>query len=213
VPRKPKEFKINEVLVQRSEQTALIRTGPDTAVPSRFTATVALQQPELTVWMDVIMTQAGTRPNLVDLRLQVDFRASITTSVMRQVLVDQLLQAALDKATIHIEDDPRAHPHAFRTEGDPEDQAWVSPPPRPPGSGRNTPDKHAREAARIYSEAVMRGSRAPGVAVAHEMGYSRAQVARYIRRARELGLLPARAATTKTKYAPAVEGAPGSNRG
>lgn len=47
----------------------------------------------------------------------------------------------------------------------------------------------AREAARVYSDAVKRGSRAPAVAVANEMGYSRSQVARYIRRARELGLL------------------------
>jgi hypothetical protein len=47
----------------------------------------------------------------------------------------------------------------------------------------------ARLAAQIYSEAVAAGSRAPAVAVANALNRSRAQAARYIRRARELGLL------------------------
>lgn len=190
VPREPKDFTIDQVLVQRHERSGLIRTGPETAVPTRFSASVVLTQPELTVWMDVRVDQAGTRPRLIDLRLTTDIRAAITTSTLRRVLVDQLLQAALDRATVAVEGHPEIHPDAFRAEGEPTDHAWVSPPPRPSSRGRATPDDRAREAARIYSEAVIGGSRAPGVAVANAMGYSRAQVARYIRRARDLRMLP-----------------------
>jgi hypothetical protein len=162
-------------------------------VPTRFIALIDLGQPKLrlTVSMDVIVDQAGTRPRLVELNLQTDLRTSITTSTLRRVLVDQLLQVALDRATVSVTADPEIHPGAFKATGEPDSEAWVSPPPRPPGRGSGTPDDRAREAARIYSDAVTRGSRAPGVAVANTMGYSRAQVARYIRRARELRLLPA----------------------
>jgi hypothetical protein len=190
MPREPKDVKITTVHVDEPQQAGLIRTGPDTAVPSRFTASIYLQQPELTVSLYVIVDQAGTRPRVVDARLQVDVRASITTTLMRRVLVDQLLKAALDAATVRVEGRPDIHPGAFMATGDPKDQAWVSPPPRSSAHGDAALRDRAREAARIYSDAVMRGSRAPAVAVANEMGYSRAQVARYIRRARELGLLP-----------------------
>lgn len=197
VPREPKSFKIKAVVVQRHERTGIIRTGPDTAVPKRFVAVVALERPLLTVRMDVLVDQAGTRPRLVELHLQTDIRASITTSTLRQVLIDQLLQAVMEEATLRVVAQPEVHPHAFGVVGEPENQGWVSPPPRPHGRGHNTPDDQVREAARIYSEAVTRGSRAPGVAVAEAMGYSRAQVARYIRRARELGLLPPLARSTQ----------------
>jgi hypothetical protein len=190
VARESEGFKIEQVVVQRHERSGLIRTGPGTAVPTRFIALIDLGQPKLTVSMDVIVDQAGTRPRLVELSLQTDLWTSITTSALRRVLVDQLLQAALDRATVPVTGAPEVHPGAFKAQGE-LDSAWVSPPPRPPGRGSGTPDDRAQEAARIYSDAVTRGSRAPGVAVANTMGYSRAQVARYIRRARELGLLPA----------------------
>lgn len=176
--------------MQRHVGGALIRTGPATAVPARFAAHVTLKQPVLTLALDVIVDQAGTRPRLVDLRITVDPRQAITTATMRRVLIDQLLQAALTAATVAIEGVPDVHPDAFRSNSDPPDTAWVSPPPRATGRGRTTPDDLAREAARIYSEAVTKGSRAPAVAVANDLRRSRAQAARYIRRARELRLLP-----------------------
>jgi hypothetical protein len=189
MPRAPRDFKIAAVCIEEAQRTGLIRTGPDTAVPSRFAATIELQQPELTVWIDVIVDEAGTRPRVVGLQLHVDVRASLTTSVMRRVLVDQLLTAALDEATVHVENKPGIHPAAFRAQGDPDDRVWVNPPPRPSVYGDAALRDRAREAARIYSDAVKRGSRAPAVAAANEMGCSRSQVARYLRRARELGLL------------------------
>ena len=55
---------------------------------------------------------------------------------------------------------------------------------------RTQADENARRAAQIYSDAVAAGNSAPAVAVAVIMDRSRSQVARYIRRARELELLP-----------------------
>jgi DDE superfamily endonuclease len=120
--------------------------------------------------LQVRVDQARTRPRLINLRVSSDPRASITTSVLRQVLIDQLLQAALNKASVPIEVLPDVHPSAFRAAGDLSDTAGVGPPPRPRGRGRQTPDERAHEAARIYSGAVTKGSRAPGIAVANEMG-------------------------------------------
>lgn len=190
MPREPKDSTISAVRIEETRQAGLIRTGRDTAVPSRFGATIKLQQPELTVWLDVIVAQAGTRPRVVQLQVHVDARASVTTSIMRRVLVDQLLNAAMSAATIRIEGRPQLHQDGFSAPADPDGQAWVSPPPRSVAHGDAELRARATEAARIYSDAVAGGSRAPAVAVANEMGYSRAQVARYIRRARELGLLP-----------------------
>ncbi|MGH3867820.1 MAG: hypothetical protein ACRDQ4_17175 [Pseudonocardiaceae bacterium] len=91
-------------------------------MPSRFAAPIELQQPELTVWMDVIVDEAGARPRVVELQLYVDVRTSLTTSVMRRVLVDQLLTAALDEATVHVENKPGIHHAAFSAQGDPDDR-------------------------------------------------------------------------------------------
>jgi DDE superfamily endonuclease len=60
--------------------------------------------------LQVRVDQARTRPRLINLRVSSDPRASITTSVLRQVLIDQLLQAALDKASVPIEVLPDVHP-------------------------------------------------------------------------------------------------------
>jgi hypothetical protein len=190
VPRPPKDFDIEQVSTQPTDPTVPIRTGPLTAVPARFSAEVELKQPELRLWMDVRVDQAGARPRLVGLQITSDVRGSITTSLLRRVLVDQLLHAAVEKASKPITPRPEIDPGAFEPEGAAPDTVWVSPPLLSPGRGHATPDERARTAALLYSEAVTRGSRAPAVAVANEMGYSRAQVARYIRRARQLGLLP-----------------------
>lgn len=190
VARTPRDFEIESVHVPRREEDAQIRTGTHTAAPAAFTAYIQLKRPALELQMRVRVDQAGTRPRLIDLHISCDPRAAITTSMLRQVLIDQLLRAALNKASVAVEAAPDMHPYAFRVADGPSDTAWVSPPLRPQGRGRRTSDELARESARIYSDAVTRGSRAPAVAVANAMGRSRAQVARYIRRARELKLLP-----------------------
>jgi hypothetical protein len=120
-------------------------------------------------------------------------QSPITTSKLRQVPVDQLLQKAVEAATV---------PASVRAE-------WLSSLPTaeqelPPGRRsaqeptltaeertRIQFDTDARTAAQMWSEAVASGSKSPGMAVAEGMNRSRAQVSRYIRRARELGLLPA----------------------
>jgi hypothetical protein len=119
----------------------------------------------------------------------------ITTSMLRQVLVDQLLQRAVEEATV---------PSVVRTE-------WLESLPiaiqqtaqRSDKAGepkltadertRAQFDEDAQTAAQLWSDAVASGSRSPGIAVAQGMNRSRSQVARYIRRARQLKLLPSAA--------------------
>lgn len=185
VARPPKNFKIAWVSVERLEPSGYLETGPDTAVPSRFEATFALANPDATVTIEVFV---GTdlRPVVLELSIRSKVRTPVTTSMLRNVLVDQLLQAALEKATV---------PASVRDE-------WLAELPSPAGQAartttpsaeervRGNAEEDARTAAHVYKEALASGSRAPAMAVAHTMNRSRAQVARYIRRARDMGLLP-----------------------
>ncbi|TLW93552.1 hypothetical protein FFT09_09215 [Saccharomonospora piscinae] len=165
MPRQPKNFSIAWVSIEPLSPTGYLPTGPDTAVPTRFIASFALEQPQASVTIEVFVG-ADLRPVVVDLAIRANVKEPITTSVLRRVLVDQLLSRALAEAAV-----PR----------EPTDQ------PR----HRRKVDQEAELAARIYLEAVATGSRAPTMAVAHTMNRSRAQASRYVRRARELGLLPA----------------------
>lgn len=192
VPRLPKNFQIAWVSIELLEPEGYLSTGPDTAVPSRFEAHFQLAKPEAAVTIEVFVG-ADLRPVVLELRIRSKVRTPITTSVLRQVLIDQLLREALNKATV---------PSAVREEwlaslplgGQPQSRktdAATRPAPSAPERLRGNADEDARTAAQIYAEAVAAGSRAPAVAVANTMNRSRAQVARYIRRAREMGLLPA----------------------
>lgn len=190
VARAPKHFSIGSVSVERLEPSGYVETGPGTSVPSRFEASFQLVSPEATVTIEVFVG-ADLRPAVIEMNIRSKVRTPITTSMLRNVLVDQLLQAALEEATV---------PSSVRDE-------WLATMPPgiadtasrtrttvPPSSGervRDNAEEDARTAAQIYKEALAAGSRAPAMAVAHTMNRSRAQVARYIRRAREMGLLPA----------------------
>lgn len=190
VPRQPKNFRIDTVSIEVLQPEGYLPNGPDTAVPSRFEAHFVLGIPEASVTIEVFIG-GDLRPIVLDLSIRSKVRTPITTSMLRQVLVDQLLYAALTEATVSatVRDDWLAslplgvQPQARRT--DPPQVPTTSTDPRPHGQ----PDDEARTAAQIYSEAVAAGNRAPREAVATAMNRSRAQAARYIRRAREQGLL------------------------
>ncbi|WP_380723332.1 hypothetical protein [Saccharothrix hoggarensis] len=186
MPRLPKNFRIAWVTIDELAPIGYLETGPDTAVPTRFQANFALEEPDVAATMEVFV---GTdlRPVVLSVAVKGKAAAPVTTSVMRQILVDQLVRAAVEKATV---------PASVRDE-------WLATLPlgaqavdRREASStadervRNQADDDARRAARIYSGAVAAGNRAPAVAVANVMNRSRTQAARYIRRARELGLLP-----------------------
>jgi hypothetical protein len=187
VARPPKNFSIAWVSVERLEPGGYLETGPDTAVPSRFEASFQLASPEAAVTMEVFVG-ADLRPVVIELRIRSKVRTPVTTSMLRTVLVDQLLQAALEKATV-----PSSVRDEWLAELPPGSggAAGTTPPPSADERVRGNAEEDARTAARVYKEALASGSRAPAVAVAHTMNRSRAQVARYIRRAREMGLLPA----------------------
>lgn len=174
--RLPKDFRIAWVSpVEPREPITYIRTGPDTAVPTRFRASIALATPDAAVQIEVFVG-ADLRPRVFDLSIRTNVQTPVTTSLLRRVLVDQLLREAMAKAETPVSSLP-----AGTTVG-PELHAH-----EPIGKA----DEDAQTAARIYSEAVTAGNPAPAVSVATAMGRSRAQVARYIRRAREIGLLAA----------------------
>jgi hypothetical protein len=190
VPRQPKNFRIDSVSIEHLEPEGYLSTGPDTAVPFRFEAHFLLGIPEATVAIEVFVG-ADLRPVVIDLSIRSKVRTPITTSVLRQVLVDQLLHAALNEATVPAsvrEEWLASLPPQFRPQTSPAGTPR-EPTPSPEQRTRRHSEDDARLAAQIYSEAVAAGSRAPAVAVANALNRSRAQAARYIRRARELGLL------------------------
>jgi hypothetical protein len=187
VPRLPKNFQIAWVSIDELAPRGYLSTGPNTAIPNRFQANFQLANPPAAVILEVFV-EADLRPVATSVKVQANTKTPVTTSVMRQILIDQLVQRAVEEATV---------PASAR-------EQWLA--TLPPGVARPTDrsdaapsadqrtrtqaDDDARRAALIYSEAVARGNRAPAVAVATVMNRSRTQVARYIRRARELGILP-----------------------
>lgn len=190
MPRLPKNFQIAWASIEQLDPEGYLPAGPDTAVPARFEAHFQLADPEAAVTIEVLVG-ADLRPIIVDLSIRSRARNPVTTSMLRQILVDQLLQRAMEEATV---------PASVREQwlaslplgGQPPTPGNTAAVPAPPTDAprRSHADEDAEMAARIYLEAVASGSRAPAVAVANTLNRSRAQVARYIRRARELGLLP-----------------------
>lgn len=187
MPRLPKNFQIASVTIDELAPRGYLSTGSNTAIPNRFQANFGLEKPPAAVVLEVFVG-ADLRPVAISVKVQASTKTPVTTSVMRQILIDQLVQRAVEEATV---------PASTREE-------WLA--TLPPGAvqptdrsdaapsadqrTRTQADDDARRAALIYAEAVSRGNRAPAVAVANVMNRSRTQVARYIRRARELGILP-----------------------
>ena len=173
--RQPKDFQIAWVSpVEPLEPVTYLRTGSDTAIPTRFRASIAVAVPKVAVGMEVA-TGADLEPRICELVIRTNAQRPITTSRLRQVLVDQLLRAAVQEAEVPVSSLPEgalAGSATVLAAGKDEDSASV--------------------AARIYRQAVTSGNPAPAQAVASAMGKSRAQVARYIRKARELGFLTER---------------------
>ena len=191
VPRPPKLFRIDSVSIEPLPPKGYLPTGPGTAVPAHFEAHFAVGAPEASVTIEVFVG-ADIRPVVLNIAIRAKATVPITTSLLRQVLVDQLLQRAVTEATVPVT--VRAEwlaslPDSVEGEtqqaGAPREQTLTA-----GERARVQFDDDARTAARIYQEALAAGSRKPGVVVADQMSRSRSQAARYIRRARELDLLP-----------------------
>jgi hypothetical protein len=179
MPRQPKDFQIAWSSIEKLDPSGYLRISPDTVVPSHFKAIITMAVPQMLVTMEVAVVAPEMRPRVIELSMRANTMTPITTTVLRQVLVDQLLKEAMSKAIIPASEAPEPDPRALGAATTAHERALAS------------AEQDARQAARIYSEAVASGSGAPAVAVANTMNRSRSQAARYIRRARELGLLPA----------------------
>jgi hypothetical protein len=189
VARKPKNFAIEVVgNVRPHERAFSVRVSPTAFVPSRFTAWVVLAQPRVRVDVELAIPPDGRQPIVRELTVTpgVDFAAPISTTTLRRILVDQIVRAVMAKAAAisegHVVDRSDIGPGMYQLVGDPEDNMRFTPP--------MTADQLTARAAQVYREAQESGSRAPTGAVAAALGYSRSQASRYVRAAREAGLLP-----------------------
>lgn len=165
----------------------MLLTRPGSAAPSIIDAVARLDDVGLTVRFQVRVDPGGT---IRVARLAVDPAGSpaegaVTSRALRGIRLDQLAREAVRQMEQPAAMREDVAPGAFQVPGDPAGQAWVSPVP----GRRRAPRELAERAARIYTEAIAQGSRAPTLAVAHELGYSRSQASRILRAARDAGLL------------------------
>lgn len=184
VPARPKNFRIESVDVRDPDPerpAAPVLTAQGKAAPSTFVADVRLAEPDLLVEVGIRM-QAGGRPVVHHVTVWATPATPLTSGSLHKVLLDPIVRAALEEAQQPVEEMPDFAPGAFHVPGEPEEQLWVSTPARA--------DDRVRQIARLYKEAVTAGSKSPGLDAANAVGISRAQAARYIKRARDLGLLP-----------------------
>jgi hypothetical protein len=181
MPQLPRNFAIGSVTVHPDEDVAPVRTGPGTAVPSRFIAELQLAEPDLRVAVAIRVTPGGS-PAVEAMQVWASNRTPLTSGTLRKVLVDPIVRASMAAAAQPVTDRPDIAPGAYQIQGDAEHQAWIS---APAGA-----TDRVRQVARLYTEALTAGSKSPGQDAANAVHISRAQAARYIKRARELGLIP-----------------------
>lgn len=181
VAQQPKNFRIASVVVFPGEHVGSVRISPTEAVPARFRAQALLEVPPLLVELEVFVEPGGF-PRVDELTIRATNKARLTGATLRQVLLDQLLRAAIAEASIPAIDRSDVAPGAFQTSADDEQTAWIG---MPPGAS-----ERVRLVAEIYNRNVAAGSRAPTQAVADTIHISRPQASRYVKRARELNLLP-----------------------
>jgi hypothetical protein len=190
VPRQPKNFKVDSVVVTPVAPIEYVPTGPHTAVPARFEAHFVLETPAANVTVEVFV-DPNRGPVVLSLHMRAKGSAPVGTVMLRQIPVDQLLQRAVTEATVTAAPQSEAQPsRPILTEKTGSETHSAELTLTASERTRRQFDEDARTAADLWSNAVASGSRRPGIDVAREMNRSRAQVARYVRRARELGLLP-----------------------
>jgi hypothetical protein len=181
MPQRARRVRFGRIIVRAAERSAMVRTGPKTAAPSRFTAWLEVKTPAMQVAVDVLLA-AGAVPVIEQFAIR-PVREPITAALLRKVSLEQIVPAAVKAASATLTERGDVAARAFQVPGEEDsNQVHVS---APPGT-----DKRVIQAAQFYREALARGSRSPAVATAKAMHLSREHTARYIRRARAAGLLP-----------------------
>lgn len=182
-------FEIKGLTAEADERAGWVAVSPTEAIPTRFYIRANLARPDCDVVLLAVVGSDG-EPKIKTAQVSVPMPgdAELTTSTMRGVLIHQLMKLAIEKVARPVRQRPDVRPGAFQLEGEPDNGFWVGPVPRE-GRGSQTPRDRIGEAARIYREAVGRGSRAPVKDVATIMHISASQVSRYLKAARQDGLL------------------------
>jgi hypothetical protein len=189
------------VVAHPAEGSTMLITRPGTAAPDSAIATAQLDSVGLKVRFR-IRVDPGGGARVVELSVwplaaivrttevadgdgAVLPPGAITSRALRGIRLDELAREALRQVEMPAADRSDLRPGAFQLPGDPAGRTWYAdPPPR-----RAQADLVAT-AARVYTAAVAAGSRAPTLAVAHALGYSRSQASRLIRQARDDGKIP-----------------------
>jgi hypothetical protein len=214
-----KKRRAASVAVERAQVDPLpryvtwIMVDQETAVPRQFAVTFQLAEPLFLVSMDIEMEAVHptvrkmeiTRGRMNERGFVEDAEGGITASNLRQVLVDRLVRAAMELVRQPVErlpedaraalirggamptDADRIARNAFRIPGvTPPGQFQVSP---PAGPEREVTKDRIAKAAELYRRAVANGSKAPVKDVGIALGYSTSQASRFVKTARERGML------------------------
>ena len=196
MPRPPKDFADPIVEIsQPSPPPATIRASHSTEVPEQFVANVAFEDSPLVLELGVLVS-VGAQARAVRVTVKSTDGSGVTTTMLRKIPIEHVLKAALASAERPMTPRPDLGPDAWqpiKKDGSPSPFIRMQQDSLPASTPREQRQRdHVRRAAAIYAAAVADGSRAPGEAVALQMGYSRSQAARFIRLARseKYGLLP-----------------------
>jgi hypothetical protein len=199
------------VNVTTHEGSGWIRTGPSTAIPSVFLATVDDPAQPFICNLEV-RTRAGRRPEVVRLDLEIRNLADpggISTEGLRQVQVAKALTLALTKATQRVSDEGDG---LFRLPGDPTGTSWGGDHVARPVRGAPVTEEFLQLVAHTYRSAVASGSRSPVGDLGRELGGSRSTAGRWVVQARKAGFLRPAIGRTSGEVAPTVRAKKGKNQ-
>jgi hypothetical protein len=160
--RRPNDFTIARINTTPDPRARYIPVSPTSVVPDRFFAEMYLSEIGLVVGLTVRVAIGG-RPRVTEINVESSSRTPLTSTLLRRIPLESLTREAM-----------AAVPAGARRDG---------------GVKSGGGDRTACAAA-FYAEAQASGNQAPTVTVAAALGCSRAQASRYIRAARESGLLP-----------------------
>ena len=185
MPRRPLNVEIEGFGPVRPHGVHMERVSPTKAVPNHFTVSVLLAEPRVNVDLEIRVVTGG-QPQViqVSVREMPPLVGGVTSTTLRSLPLDHIVRATM---TWVAEQSPDliegSIPGWFRLEAD-----------GPDVLRRGSVDERVAQAAQIYRAATAAGSKAPTEAVATSMHVSRATASRYIRGARDIGMLPPEAA-------------------